>query len=183
MLAIADEERALILRMMRESVHAIGGMGDLPGLAAIMAGIEAGALDTLQIHMLSTRTGDKAETILRFQRVFPCLATVAAFENTELVVAKVHHIWIRGIEAQIAHLAVVEPLAPLTAELLFEVQNEFPRLAAVIGAVQTRMPRAPVAVDDGKPGLWQLRMGFDDAAVMVMPVVVPAVGLHTHRFP
>ena len=91
-LAVADEEGGFVLWMMREAVHAIGGMGDGPGLAAIMAGVEAGALEALQIHMLTAGAGDECEAVLRFQRLRPCLTAIAAFENAELVVAKVHHV-------------------------------------------------------------------------------------------
>ena len=65
-LAVADEERRLVFRMMGETIHTIGGVGDLPGLAAIMAGVEAGALEALQIHMLAAGAGDEAEAVLRF---------------------------------------------------------------------------------------------------------------------
>ena len=91
-LAVADEKRRLVLRMMGEAIHDIGGVRDFPGLAAIMAGIEAGAFETLQIHMLAAGAGDEAKAVLRFQRVLPCLAAIAAFEDTELVIAKVHHV-------------------------------------------------------------------------------------------
>jgi len=60
---------------------------------------------------------------------------------------------------------------------------ELPRLASVIGAMQTRMPRAAVTVDDGKPCPGQLRVRFDDAAIVVLPVIVPPLGLDALGLP
>jgi len=69
MLAVADEEGVLVLRMMSQTIDAIGGVRDLPGETAIVTGVKTGSLETLQIDMLTAGAGDKREAIRCLQRV------------------------------------------------------------------------------------------------------------------